>query len=283
MPVKPINSFHSGSYAGLAADDYGSCDDRPPLVLLHGLTFDRRMWRPALTDLETMGPGRRALALDLPGHGGSPDAPSYSMAAIVERVHAVIVEARLQDPVIVGHSGSAATASMYAAQHRTRGVIAVEGTLQVAAFARMAQSLEPVLRGPGFDDAWARIIARTFRISEVAPGVRDFVLETSRPRQEVVLGYWKDLFERTPDQLDAWVVRACGAIRESGVPYVVIVGEDPSPEDMGWLKTNLPEARTVVWPHSGHFPHLAHPQTFAKLLAETATWVDRAASTPVQA
>ena len=31
--------------AGLAADDSGEPDARPPLVLLHGLTFDRTLWR----------------------------------------------------------------------------------------------------------------------------------------------------------------------------------------------------------------------------------------------
>lgn len=271
--MKQPDTFSSGSYAGLAADDLGRADERPPLVLLHGLTFDRRMWRPALTELETIDPGRRAIALDLPGHGDSPDAPSYSVEAIVERVRAAVVEAHMEDPVVVGHSASAATASMYAAQHRTRGVIAVEGTLQVGAFAGMAQSLEPVLRGPGFDDAWARITANVFRTEEVSPDVRDFVLATSQPRQEIVLGYWQDLFERTPPELEAWVVRATAAIRASGVPYVAVVGEDPSPEDVAWVRTNLPDTRTIVWPNSGHFPHLAHPRRFAELLAETGTWV----------
>ncbi len=270
--MKHTDPFPSGVYAGLVADDSGRSDDRPPLVLLHGLTFDRRMWRPALTELEMLDPGRRVLALDLPGHGDSPDATSYSMEAVVERVHAAVVEAHLQDPVVVGHSASAATANVYAAQHRTRGVIAVEGTLGVGAFAGMAQSLEPALRGPGFDAAWGRITANVFRIDEVAPDVRDFVLATSQPRQEIVLGYWQDLFERTPSELDAWIVRAAGAIRESGLPYVAVVGQDPPPEDVAWLRTNLPDARTMVWPHSGHFPHLAHPRRFAELLAETDAW-----------
>jgi pimeloyl-ACP methyl ester carboxylesterase len=54
----------------LAADnDYGA---RPPLVLLHGLTFDRSLWRPSLAELRRIDPGRRVLALDLPGHGASP-------------------------------------------------------------------------------------------------------------------------------------------------------------------------------------------------------------------
>jgi Predicted hydrolases or acyltransferases (alpha/beta hydrolase superfamily) len=270
--MKQPNPFPSGSYAGLVADDLGRSDDRPPLVLLHGLTFDRRMWRPALAELQAIDPGRRALALDLPGHGDSPESPSYSVEALVERVHAAVMEAHLEDPVVVGHSAAAATATLYAAKHPTRGVVAVEGTLRVAEFAGMAQSFEPVLRGPGFDDAWRRITATVFRLEEVAPDVRDFVLATSQPRQEIVLGYWQDLFERTPLDLDAWVVRAAAAIRESGVPFLAVVGQDPSPDDVAWVRTNLPDARTVVWPRSGHFPHLAHPRRFAELLAETGAW-----------
>ena len=42
--------------AGLAADDYGNSDDRAPLVLLHGLTFDRSMWRPSLAELHGIDP-----------------------------------------------------------------------------------------------------------------------------------------------------------------------------------------------------------------------------------
>jgi pimeloyl-ACP methyl ester carboxylesterase len=49
--------------AGLAVDDIGSRDDRPPLVLLHGLTFDRSMWRPAVAELELIdGDAARALS-----------------------------------------------------------------------------------------------------------------------------------------------------------------------------------------------------------------------------
>jgi pimeloyl-ACP methyl ester carboxylesterase len=280
--MKRPDSFPSASYAGLAADDLGRSDERPPLVLLHGLTFDRRIWRPALTELETLDPGRRVLSVDLPGHGDSPEAASYSMEALVERVHSVILEAHLEDPVVVGHSAAAGTATMYGALHPTRGTVAVEGTLRVAAFAAMAQSFEPVLRGPGFRDAWSRITANVFRLEEVAPDVHDFVVATSQPRQEIVLGYWQDLFERTPQDLDAWVASMAAAIRASGMPYVAVVGKEPSPEDVAWMRTNLPEARTLVWPRSGHFPHLAHPRRFAELLAETATWVGQRVSAQAQ-
>lgn len=266
------NEFRSGSFAGLVGDDVGRTDERPPLVLLHGLTFDRRMWRPALAELETIDPGRRAIALDLPAHGDSPESSSYSMEALVERLHEAVVAAHLENPVVVGHSLSAGAASVYAARYPTSGVVSVEGTLRVGGFASMAQSLEPVLRSPGFGDAWGRITDHVFRLGEVSPEVRDFVHATSQPRQEIVLGYWQDLFERTPAELDAWALRGSAAIREAGVQYVAVVGQEPSSDDLDWIQTNMPDARTLVWPNSGHFPQLAHPRRFAELLADSASW-----------
>lgn len=43
----------------LAADDNGDYGARPPLVLLHGLIFDRSLWRPSLAELPRIDPGRR--------------------------------------------------------------------------------------------------------------------------------------------------------------------------------------------------------------------------------
>ena len=267
-----LGAFPSRTYADLAADDVGRSDDRPPLVLLHGLTFDRQMWRPALAELDTVDPGRRAIAIDLPGHGDSPDAATYSVDAVVERVHEAVGEAGLEAPVIVGHSAAAGTAFLYSVTHPSSGVVAVEGTLRVGAFAGMAQAMEPMLRGPGFADAWSRITANVFGLDEVAAEVRTFVVETSRPRQEIVLGYWRELFERTPQELDALVARGASSIRASGLPYVSVVGHDPSPEDRDWITSNIPGMRTEVWPDSGHFPQLAHPRRLAEILAETRTW-----------
>jgi pimeloyl-ACP methyl ester carboxylesterase len=50
-------------FAGLSGVLEGEADRRPPLVLLHGLTFDRAMWLPALAELRTADPGRQVLVL----------------------------------------------------------------------------------------------------------------------------------------------------------------------------------------------------------------------------
>ena len=145
--------------AGLAADDYGTPDERPPLVLLHGLTFNRSLWRPALDELSKIDPGRRVLVLDLPGHGQSPTWPSYDMERVVDGVHLAIEEAQLQSPVVVGHSISAVIATIYGARYPTRGVVNVDQSLQVASFAHLVQSLAEKLRGPGFPAVWEMFAA----------------------------------------------------------------------------------------------------------------------------
>lgn len=121
--------------AGLAADDVGESDARPPLVLLHGLTFDRTMWQPTLAALGHNDPGRRALAFDLPGHGESPEWAAYDIDSVAHGVHRAVEEAGLDEPVIVGHSLAAIVASVYAGQFPSRGVVNVDQPLQTAAFA----------------------------------------------------------------------------------------------------------------------------------------------------
>ena len=264
--------LHSHVYAGLAVDELPGRNSSPPLVLLHGLSFDRSMWEPVLRHLATVDPGRRAIAIDLPGHGDSPDAPSYALEPIVERIRAVVFDASIEAPVLVGHSASAATVAMYAATYPTSGFIEVEGTFVVEPFARLVQSLAPVLRGDGFGEAWARIATAAFRLGEVPEAVRRLVGVTSRPRREVVLGYWQDLLERTPDDLARWVEANAAAIRARELPMRSVVGQDPSPAEVAWLAAHLPTLETLVWPGSGHFPQLAHPEPFGELLASTATW-----------
>jgi hypothetical protein len=55
-------------FVDLAGSLEGDTDHRPPLILLHGLTFDRMMWRPAQAELRLV-PGASPDAWR-PPHGG---------------------------------------------------------------------------------------------------------------------------------------------------------------------------------------------------------------------
>ena len=61
----------SGIFRGLAYDDIG---EGAAVFLIHGLTYDRRIWAPIL---DRLGNAIRCVVIDLPGHGGSAMLPSH--------------------------------------------------------------------------------------------------------------------------------------------------------------------------------------------------------------
>jgi pimeloyl-ACP methyl ester carboxylesterase len=146
-------------FNNLAGDLTGAPDRRPPLVLLHGLTFDRTMWQPALAHLAALDPGRQVLALDLPGHGDSPGWPCYDLEPIADAVHQAVTEAGLSSPVLAGHSAGGVLVTIYASRYPARGVVNVDQPLQVEPFAQLLRPLAGPLRGPGFAQVWEQFEA----------------------------------------------------------------------------------------------------------------------------
>ena len=256
--------------AGLAVDNLGCTDSRAPLLLLHGLSFDRRVWRPILTRLEEIDPGRRVLAVDLPGHGDSDDQPSYDLDDVLATIHRAASAAGLVAPVVVGHSASGLAATVYAGRYPTRGVISVDRTLDVADFgAYLGQNAER-LRGAGFHAEWHRLFTAEFdRLPRAAASL---LHETSKPRQDVIDGYWRVALDGHADEFVAAVRDATAVLARDGTPYRLIAGADPGPAYRAWLRRELPQAMIEAWPLSGHFPHLVHLERFARRLAATGCW-----------
>jgi pimeloyl-ACP methyl ester carboxylesterase len=144
--------------AGLGGFLQGRPDDRPPLVLLHGLTFDHRMWLPAINALRTRDPERQVLVLDLPGHGDSAMLAACDPEDVAAAVASAVDHAGLDRPVMVGHSIAAVMASVYAAIYPTRGVVNVDQPLDIS-FLRLLQANQEVITGPGFSQLWPGILA----------------------------------------------------------------------------------------------------------------------------
>jgi pimeloyl-ACP methyl ester carboxylesterase len=251
--------------ADLAADEYGDCDELPPLVLLHGLTFDRGLWQPVLSELRRIDPRRRVLVLDLPGHGESPDWPSYEMSSVAEAVHRAVDQAQISSPILVGHSISAVVASVYAATYPTRGVVNVDQPLRVAPFAGLVKSLADRLRGPAFPEVWEMFQA-SMHIELLPEAAQRLVRASSRPRQDLVLGYWQEILDQPVDEVVAIAEAGLQAVRAANLPYLIVAGSEMEPGYTNWLTTVLPESRVTVWPGSSHFPHLAQPGHFAAAL-----------------
>jgi pimeloyl-ACP methyl ester carboxylesterase len=227
--------------------------------------------------LQRIDPGRRVLALDLPGHGESPDWTSYDIESVADGVHRAVEQAQLQSPVVVGHSISAVIATVYAARYPSSGVINIDQSLQVAPFANLVRSLADKLRGPNFPALWENFAAG-MQIELLPESAQALVRSTSRPRQELVVGYWRELLDRPTEELADLAAAALTTVRDAGLPYLVVAG---NPLDSGyqqWLTGMLPQVKITVWPGSGHFPHLAHPGHFAECLATTAQWTSETTS-----
>jgi pimeloyl-ACP methyl ester carboxylesterase len=265
-------------YGGLCADEYGTDDGRPTVILLHGLTFDRRIWAPIVDAVRAADPARRLVALDLPGHGGSPALPSHRPEDVAAALHVALTEAGVTSPVLVGHSMSGAIASSYAARYPAAGVVNVDQLPLVTAFAALVRELEPQLRGAQFAATWRDVFAASFHTELLPPDARHLAESVSRPVQDVVLSYWQELFDRPAEEIQNAVDESMRELAHRGIGYVLLVGRQLPPDLTDAVRARLPRARLVEWPDTGHLPHLARPGRFAELLAGTAAWAGPSAA-----
>jgi len=168
--------------------DWGGTGD--PLVLLHGLASNARIWdltAPFLTG------GFRVVALDQRGHGLS-DKPDggYDFASVSGDLAAFVQALGLERPALVGHSWGANVALQFAAD-RPDGVSALAlvdgGFLEISAFEGMTwertvetmsppplagMKLDTFLQGarnwPGLGEFWSddvqEIVLANFRIDD---------------------------------------------------------------------------------------------------------------------
>jgi len=84
---------------GLAYDRLGQ---GPPLVLLHPLGADRRVWDPIL---DRVAEQREVVAVDLPGFGGSPPLPGTpTPSALADAVAAFLESIGVARPHVAGNS-----------------------------------------------------------------------------------------------------------------------------------------------------------------------------------
>jgi pimeloyl-ACP methyl ester carboxylesterase len=253
-------------WAGLAGRERPGGQDAPAVVLLHGLTFDRRMWDPVLAALPA---GQRAIAFDLPGHGGSAMSLERGLMPVVEALHEAVVDAGITEPVMVGHSIGGPIAGIYAATYATAAVVSVEAPIRLERFAPAMTAALPQLTGDGFAEAWSWF-AQGMRAELLPPERRALLAAGRRPVRDVVLGYQADLLERPLDEVVAWRDEGFARLARDRTPYLSLHADSVDEADRRWLVEMLPQAEVVVWPVKHHFPHLERPQEFAELVAATA-------------
>jgi pimeloyl-ACP methyl ester carboxylesterase len=254
-------------WAGLAGREHGADGAaHAPVVLLHGLTFDRHMWDPVLSALPQ---DRRAIAFDLPGHGGSPGLTAPGLTAVVEAVHRAVVDADLDAPIMVGHSIGGPLASIYAANYPAAAVVSVEAPIRLEPFAELLRSIRPQLKGEAFAAAWG-VLRDSWQMELLPVRLRELLRVGDHASPEVVLSYQADLLERPLDEVVRCRDQDLDRLRLARTPYLSLHSRPVDQAERAWLTERLPQAEIVVWPVRHHFPHLAAPADFAALVERVA-------------
>jgi pimeloyl-ACP methyl ester carboxylesterase len=125
-PRPPAQSWIAGPAGNLFLRDSGE-SERLPVLFVHSLAGNGGQWA---LQLDHLGRHRRALALDLRGHGDSDPADdgTYDVTSLAADVAAVADQCSLRRFVLAGHSLGAAVAIAYAARHpeRVAGLLLVD-------------------------------------------------------------------------------------------------------------------------------------------------------------
>lgn len=170
------------------------------MVFLHGLTFDRRSWRPIV---ERLAGSVQSIAIDLPAHGDSGGMPA-PVDDIAKQVHGLVDGLGLERPIVVGHSMAGGLACLYASEHATRGVVVLDNAPDIRPVAQLVRQLEPALRGSGFAHAW-QAFGSSLGLERIPEPERSLVTADRVVYQDVVLGYWDRLLRTDPAKLQAQI------------------------------------------------------------------------------
>lgn len=234
----------------------------PPLILVHGITEDRTLWRPVVDRLAA---DFRCISLDLRGHGESGPASDYGALAMAQDLAAVVAaETPDQPPACIGHSLGGVVVTVYAALAPVRAVVNVDQSLLLGDMAASIRAMEGDLRSGGesfaaaMDALWGALGAR-----DLPPASRDAVGSRHRQaRPEVVVGVWETVFSSTDEELNAIFEQQ--VLPNVRVPYLALHGFDPGDGYAAWLTSQVPGAEVEVWEGATHWLHLVDPDRFAE-------------------
>jgi pimeloyl-ACP methyl ester carboxylesterase len=145
-----------------------------PVIFMHGVGGNHHFFDPQLAVLRS---GRRVLAFDQRGCGGSADAPKgvYDLDTRVRDLSMVLDVVRLDPVILVGHGTGAQVMARYAERNPARvlGLVIVNPVSGNAEAARVADLPDGEFR-PALE-AWLGTL-----LEHASPGTRDEVLASAR-------------------------------------------------------------------------------------------------------
>ncbi len=228
----------------------------PPVVLVHGITESKEVWAPIAARLAA---DHRVVSLDLRGHGASAPGPRYEPGDLALDVAAVVTAAGLERPDLVGHSLGGVVVTAAASAVGARSVVNVDQSLALGDFQGALAAVEAQLRDPATFPFVIEAVFESMAGPLLSDDDRQRIAALRRPTQDVVLGIWSPLLDRSPAEVVAMVDAMVAGV---DVPYLSLFGSDPGPDYAGWLSARIAGAVVEVWPEHGHYPHLVDQGRF---------------------
>jgi pimeloyl-ACP methyl ester carboxylesterase len=229
-----------------------------PVLLVHSYAGSTAHWKSQLSHLRQR---RRAIALDLRGHGRS-DPPAdgdFSIPALSRDIAAVADALELRRFVLVGHSMGGSAAAAFAGEHPDR----LGGLVLAGAPGKSPPDLaRQVMNGlhANYDQVMGSYIDSLLAGSQ--PAVREEVeAETRRVPREQALALVGALFEFDP---------LPSLARYAGSKLII---DTPHGDGPAALHTQQPDITRKLVTGTGHWLHLDKPQEFNRLLDEYLAWM----------
>jgi len=234
----------------------------PPLVLVHSLGSDLRIWDEVAA---LLAPRFRMLRYDLRGHGLSDATPApYSIAELGDDLVRLLDHAAVAEVVVMGISVGGTIALDLGARHpeRIRAMVLCDTGLRIGSEASWDDRIEEV-RARGLSEMATEIVGRWF-----APGYAQ--------RQPAAYGGYRNMLARTSEE---GYLGTCAALRDADyretagavdVPALVVTGsEDLStpPETGRELAAALPRGAFEKIEDAGHLPCVERPGPLVDVVA----------------
>jgi pimeloyl-ACP methyl ester carboxylesterase len=235
MPEFDYNGFR------ISYDEYGAGER--PLVLVHGLLMNRRMFDRLAPEMASR--GNRVITIDLLGHGRSDrpaDMSQYSMTFFSRQVEALLDHLDLSSAVIGGTSlGANVTLELaYLSPKRVRGMMVEMPVLDNALLAA-AVIFTPIMVGLRFGEPILNVVAsiarRIPRSNQLLDIGLDWIRQDPAPSEAILEGLF--LGSSAPHH----------QFRVQMTQPTLVIGHHADPlhpfSDSGMLVEELPNARLI--------------------------------------
>jgi pimeloyl-ACP methyl ester carboxylesterase len=257
----------------------GDADARP-LVLLHGITLQARIWGYQFRDMSDR---YRVVAADLRGHGLSrAGADGYGLPLLARDLRTVLEQLDLRDAIVVGHSMGGMTLMQFCADHietldeRVAGCVFL-ATAPVAPFPAAAlkalRRVQPRMLALGERRGWDRMPGHNTAPPDIVYVMarRVFGRDASPLHVELTRQCVADMTNAAvlPSAINLLSHDADEALARTNTPSLVIGGELDRllpPSLSRRIAASLPNSELHILDGAGHQLMLERPDEVAELI-----------------